>query len=189
MAEIAGRAGVNPRRGGSTSSTTVATAAELVTLHNSLCPQVSMYVDCSNIRVVTGYYDTTWAGFSHPADGYVEYNTKYLGISSASWSNVISHEIGGHMDTWAELVSKVGTARAWTDYYDIDTYAQPYFETKLGVSLTKSAAKEVYLDCQGAVRNGYIGGYLYNYYGRTSLAAQQDACKGYRTVFDQAISS
>ena len=181
--------GGKPTKGGSGSTSNITSESELRDLHATLCPQVSQYTDCSTLRVVIGYYDTAWVGSSHPADNYVEYNSKYLNRPVSSWSVTIAHEVGGHIDTWNELVSKVGLSRAWTDYYDIDTYAEPFFETKLGTDLSSSRAKEVYLDCQGAVRNGYMGDYLRGYYGKTTLSAQQDTCKSYRTIFDQAIAS
>lgn len=183
--------GGKPREGTttvSTSTSTITSISDLLALHTTLCPKVTTATNCSTLRVETpNRTDVTWTGYAHPAEGYVEYNTRYLGTYSASsWSNVIAHEVGGHMDTWNELVAKVGPSKAWTDYYDIDKLAEPFFEPRLGIDLTPQIAKEVYLDCQGTVRNGYIGAYLYNR-GKRTLTEQQTVCSGYRTIFDQAV--
>lgn len=182
--------GGKPAKGGTTTTAILATQDELLALHNATCPNVAQYADCAALVVRFVNVNASWAGYAHPAENYIEYNTQFLGkASNAWWTNTISHEVGGHVDTWAELVSKVGTTKAWSDYYDIDKYAEPFFETKLGVDLTPQAAKEMYLDCQGAVRNGYLGGYLYGVYGKQALSDQQTVCKGYRAVFDQAVAS
>ena len=89
-------------------------------------------------------------------------------MPSADWAQTVSHEIGGHHDAWNELVAKVGTAQAWTDYYDLDYFGKLWAEGRYKAvegtarTFTLSEGKELYLDCVGPVAHGYPGNYLSN---------------------------
>ena len=42
----------------------------------------------------------------------------------------MAHEVGGHHDAWNEIVAKVGTGQAWTDYYDLDYFGEKWAEAR-----------------------------------------------------------
>ncbi len=58
----------------------------------------------------------------------MRYNAYYV-LSDATWAQTVSHELGGHHDAWHELVAKVGASQAWTDYYDLDYFAERWATT------------------------------------------------------------
>lgn len=105
-----------------------------------------------------------YAGYSYPAQGRVEYNSYYVGrVSQSQWETIVAHEVGGHIDTWNEIVASVGVSQAWTDYYDINIFAQEWLAQK-GYAFSSGLSKELWLDCAGPVSHGYTGNYL-TYYG------------------------
>jgi hypothetical protein len=188
------KGGGKPPKGGTTSTSTLTGASAVAAAYADVCPKVARYTDCAAVtRNITDFGGTGWVGYAHPADEAVDFNTYYT-YSQASWSNVVAHEVGGHVDAWNELVAKVGAAQAWTDYYQLDTYAQPWVTARWSAtqgstrSFSTSQAKEAYLDCRGAVAHGYRGDYLYTW-GIAAGTAQQTFCTGYTTVMDQALAN
>lgn len=169
------------------------TSTDIRGIHNDTCPTVTQYATCSSITVtVAAFGFTGWTAQSGPAAGTVDYNSTYT-LSAASWAQTVAHEVGGHHDAWAELVTKVGTSQAWTDWGDLGRFGEPWAEsrfTALGQprDLTTHEGKEIYLDCAGPVTHGYPGNYLTNR-GVTIMADQRTFCQGHDTVMHQAVTS
>ena len=146
--------------------------------HNEVCPQVSEYTNCSTLRVeIANYGATGWNGSASPANGLVRYNTYY---ANSNWAQVVSHEVGGHVDAWNEIVAKVGVSQAWVDYYDLDHFAVQWLYGHTGTTYSTTRAKEMYLDCAGPVAHGYWG----NYVG--SLASK--VCPDHESVMQMALT-
>ena len=163
-------------RGKKTSPTVTKSVLQI---HNEVCPQVVEYTNCSSLTVVIDNFGATgWNGSAHPSSGTVRYNTYY---SNSNWAQVVSHEVGGHIDAWNEIVAKVGVSQAWTDYYDLDKYAVQWLYRHTGTTYGTTRAKEMYLDCAGPVEHGYWG----NYVG--SLASK--VCPDHEVVMQQALTS
>ena len=165
----------------------------ILEIHHRTCPEVVEYTDCAAVTVeVADFGATGWTGSSGPAAGVVRYNSYYV-LSDASWAQTVSHELGGHHDAWHELVAKVGVTQAWTDYYDLDYFAERWAEarwvTVTGTrrDLTMQTAKEVYLDCAGPVSHGYRGNYLSNR-GVATTTRQAAFCRGHQKVMADAIA-
>jgi hypothetical protein len=159
-------------------------------VHDDTCPRVVQYLTCSSLSVtIFGYGLTGWTASSGPAKGTVEYNSSYT-LSASSWAQTAAHEVGGHHDAWAELVTKVGVDQAWMDYYDLDTFGEPWAESRFAAlgkprDLTSHEGKEVYLDCAGPVAHGYSGNYLTN--RGIPFADQPAFCVGHESVMTKAL--
>ncbi len=189
-----GSGGGGKPRSSSLTTSTLTGASAVAAAYADVCPQVVGYTDCAAVtRDIEDFGGTGWVGYAHPANETVQFNTYYT-YSQSSWNNVVAHEVGGHVDAWNELVSKVGTSQAWTDYYELDTFAQPWVTARwaatMGTSKTfsTSMAKEAYLDCRGPVSHGYRGDYLY-IWGIAAGTPQKTFCTGYTTVMDQALAN
>lgn len=189
-----GKGGGKPGKGSTSTSTTLTGASAVQAAYDDVCPKVAAYTSCASLdATIADFGATGWVGSAHPAAGAVDFNIHYT-YSQASWNNVVAHEVGGHIDAWNELVAKVGTTQAWTDYYEIDTFAQPWITKRWSAtmgtskSFTTSQAKEGWLDCRGPVAHGYRGDYLYTW-GISAGTAQQNFCRGYADVMTQAISN
>jgi hypothetical protein len=176
-----------------TTATTALTAAQVRSVHDTVCPTVAEYTPCSGLSVtVSNFGATGWTGTSGPADKTVSYNT-YSALPASDWSAVVAHEVGGHHDAWNEIVAKVGTSQAWTDYYDLDYFGEKWAEARYQAlkgtarDFTLSEGKEVYLDCAGPVAHGYTGYYLS---GRGFSAGTQQVtfCQGASTVMSDALT-
>jgi hypothetical protein len=136
-----------------------AQSVDIKAIHDRVCPRVVEYVDCTKIAVqVADFGATGWNGYSGPAAGTVQYNTHYP-LSAYDWERIVSHEMGGHHDSWAE-VSARGT-NPWVDYYDLDTHAVEWLAGH-GYTFDKTLSKELYSDCAGPVAHGYPGVYMQN---------------------------
>lgn len=156
-------------------------AAQIERLNDRVCRRVTEYTDCKDVTVFVGDYgSTSWAARSHPSTNTVWYNT-YYDLSKTALENLIAHEVGGHLDTWNEIVAKVGVNQAWTDYYDIDYYAQVWLQDH-GYLVDNTVAKELWLDCAGPTVHGYTGYYLLQWNIMPSV------CDDHRRVLDSAIS-
>ena len=171
---------------------TNSTAVEIRAVHDSTCPAVSEYLTCSSLTVTVAAFGLTgWTARSGPAAGTVDYNSTYT-LSAASWAQTVSHEVGGHHDAWHELVAKVGAARAWTDYYDLDRYGETWAEGRFAAfdkprDLSTFEGKEIYLDCAGPVTHGYPGNYLTN--RGIPVSDQPRFCQGHESVMASAVTS
>lgn len=183
----AGKGGKGP------SSTTTTTTASPKSVHDSVCDPVSEYVTCSGIAVtVSNFGATGWTASSGPANGTVSYNSYYT-LSSSSWAQTVSHEIGGHHDAWREIVAKVGSTQAWTDYYDLDYFGERWAEARYKAlkgtvrDYTLAEGKEGYLDCVGPVAHGYPGNYL-SRWGFSAGTAQAQFCTGAGQVMTDALT-
>ena len=191
-----GNKGGKPGTGSTTTTTTTTTtptASGIKSIHDSVCPAVSDYVPCAELAVtVSNLGATGWTASSGPANGTTSYNSYYT-LSSSSWAQTVSHEVGGHHDAWRELVAKVGTGQAWTDYYDLDYFGEIWAEARYKAvkgtvrDFTRSEGKELYLDCVGPVRHGYPGNYLTNR-GIASGDPQRTFCSGADTVMSDALT-
>lgn len=148
-------------------------------IHNEHCPLVSEYTQCSSLNVeVANFGATGWIGSAKPSEGLVRYNTYY---STSNWGKIVAHEVGGHIDTWNEIVAKVGVNQAWTDYYDLNHTAQRFFASK-GYSFTSDRAKEVWFDCAGPIKHGYgTGGY--------TNGIPESVCNGHEIALQQALDT
>ena len=168
-------------------------SATILEIHQRTCPTVVEYTDCATVTVeVADFGATGWTGSSGPAAGIVRYNSSFR-LSDASWAQTVSHEMGGHHDAWRELVAKVGVSQAWTDYYDLDYFAEAWAEARwviiTGVrwDVTRQTAKEVFLDCSGPVAHGFRGNYL-SLRGVTTSIQQAAFCRGHQKVMADAIA-
>ncbi len=186
--------GGKPSKGSTTTSSTLTGAAAARAAYDDVCPKVAAYTACGALdATIDDFGATGWVGSSHPAASSLDINTHYS-YTQAGFSNVVAHEVGGHIDAWNEIVARVGTAQAWTDYYELDTFAQPWITKRwaatMGTSKTfsTSQAKEGWLDCRGPVAHGYRGDYLYMW-GISAGSAQQRFCTGYGEVMTQALSN
>jgi hypothetical protein len=159
-------------------------------VHDDTCPKVVQYLTCGSLTVTVQAFGLTgWTASSGPAKGTVEYNSSYT-LSASSWAQTAAHEVGGHHDAWAELVAKVGVDQAWTDYYDLNTFGEPWAESRFAAlgkprDLTSHEGKEIYLDCAGPVLHGYSGNYLTN--RGIAMTDQPRFCQGHETVMAQAL--
>ena len=176
-----------------TTTTTALSASAIKSVHDSVCQAVAEYTSCAGLSITVADAGATgWTANSSPGNRTTSYNS-YYAMSSANWAQTVSHEIGGHHDAWNELVAKVGTAQAWTDYYDLDYFgklwAEGRYKAVVGTArtFTLSEGKELYLDCVGPVAHGYPGNYLTNR-GVTGTTAQTTFCQGAATVMSDAIS-
>lgn len=188
-----GGKGGKPGSGSTTTTTTTTTASGIKSIHDTTCDAVSEYVPCTGLSVtVSNFGATGWTASSGPANGTVSYNS-YYSLSSASWAQTVSHEVGGHHDAWREIVAKVGSSQAWTDYYDLDYFGELWAEARYkavkGTSrdFTRNEGKELYLDCVGPVAHGYSGNYLTNR-GISSGDPQRTFCSGADTVMNDALT-
>ncbi len=187
-----GKGGGKPPKGSTTTTTTGTSAIQAA--HADVCPRVSEYTSCSALTVtIKDFGNVGWAGWAHPANDAIDYNS-YFNVSQAAWSNVVAHEVGGHLDVWNEIVARVGTAQAWTDYYDLDAFAVPWAAARWtatkGTTRTFSTgeAKEAFIDCAGPVAHAYQANYLYSW-GLTTATQQQTFCKGYSNVLEDALTT
>lgn len=178
---------------GSTTTTTTPTASGIKSIHDSVCVTVSDYVPCAGLTVtVSDFGATGWTASSGPANGTTSYNSYYT-LSSSSWAQTVSHEVGGHHDAWREIVAKVGTTQAWTDYYDLDYFGEVWAEARYKAvkgtarDFSRTEGKELYLDCVGPVAHGYPGNYLTNR-GIASGDPQRTFCSGADTVMSDALT-
>lgn len=189
VADAARGGGKGSGKGPKTTSLTGTAAIQYA--HDTVCPKVVEYAECSTISVNIAYFDASWAGWSHPADNAIDYNSRF-DASVDAWSNVVAHEVGGHIDVWQEIVAKVGVTQAWTDYYDIDVFAQPWaaaqWQSVTGNTraFTSSDAKEAFIDCAGPNAHGYQANYLYSW-GLYSSESRNLFCAGYEQVLDRAL--
>ena len=188
-----GKGGGKPPKGTTTTTATTGTSA-IQAAHTDVCPRVSEYTSCATLSVtIKDFGNVGWAGYAHPANHAIDYNS-YFNATQAAWSNVVAHEVGGHLDAWNEIVARVGTTQAWTDYYDIDAFAVPWatarWSATKGTARTFSTgeAKEAYLDCAGPVSHGYQGNYLYMW-GLGTATQQQTFCKGHSNVLEDALTT
>lgn len=189
-----GNGGKGPKGGTTTTSTTSLTGSSAIQAAQAdVCPKVAEYTSCSALGVtISNFGSTGWAGYSHPANDAVDYNTYYT-VSQAQWANIVAHEVGGHIDAWNEIVAKVGVTQAWTDYYDLDYFGAQWATARWtavkGTSRTFSTGegKEAYLDCAGPVAHGYQGNYLYSW-GMTTASSQQSFCQGSAGVMTDALT-
>ncbi|NHA67395.1 hypothetical protein [Phycicoccus flavus] len=179
----------------SSTTTTLTGPAAIQAAHDATCRVVVEYTSCASLTVkIADFGNTGWAAQSSPATGTVTYNSYYKTATQADWSHVVAHEVGGHVDTWNEIVAKVGVTQAWTDYYDVDRFAQGWATTSWGTlstgarSFSTSDAKEAFLDCVGPVAHGYRGNYLYTW-GLTTSTQQKRFCTGVDTVLSAALTS
>ncbi len=187
-----GKGGGKPPK--SSTSTSLSGASAVQAAYADVCPTVAAYTSCSALSVtIDNFGGTGWTGYAHPANGAVDFNT-YYSYSQSSWNNVVAHEVGGHIDAWNEIVATVGVTQAWTDYYELDTVAQPWVAARWQAtqgtsrSFTTSQAKEAYLDCRGPVSHGYRGDYLY-VWGIPAGSAQRTFCTGYADVMAKALAN
>ena len=192
------QAGKTPKGkpGSTTVTTTVSTTTTATTIANAqaaTCATVADYTSCAALTVTIANQGATgYAGNSSPATSAITYNSYYAG-TQADWSNVVAHEVGGHIDAWNELVAKVGTTQAWTDYYDLDYFgalwAAGQWKAVKGTSrtFTQSEGKEAYLDCAGPVAHGFQGNYLYQW-GFTTATVQKSFCTGSSAVLTNALT-
>lgn len=176
-----------------TTTTTALSASGIKSVHDTVCPAVVEYTPCSALSVtVANYGQTGWSASSGPANGTVQYNS-YYAMSSASWAQTVSHEVGGHHDAWREIVAKAGETQAWTDYYDLDYFGELWAEARYKAvkgttrDFTRSEGKETYLDCAGPVAHGYTGNYI-SRWGVSGLDAQKVFCQGAATVMSDALT-
>lgn len=189
-----GKGGGKPPKNTTTTTTTTTTGTSAIqAAHTDVCPKVSEYTSCGALAVtIKDFGNVGWAGYAHPANGSIDYNS-YFNASQSAWSNVVAHEVGGHLDTWNEIVARVGATQAWTDYYDIDAFAVPWATARWSAvkgtsrSFSTGDAKEAYLDCAGPVTHGYQGNYLYTW-GLSTTAQQQSFCTGHKNVLEQALT-
>jgi len=157
-------------------------AAQIERVHDRLCRKVVEYTDCKSLTVtVSDFGPTGWIATSQPYTGIVNYNSHYK-YTKDIWESVVAHEVGGHHDTWNEIVARVGYNQAWTDYYELDHYAQLWLAGH-GYSFDQSLAKELWLDCAGPVDHGYTGLYM------QTRQVMPSVCSDYRTALELAISN
>ena len=176
-----------------TVTTTVSTSTTIANAQAATCGTVADYTSCAALQVtITNQGATGYAGNSSPATSAITYNSYYAG-TQADWSNVVAHEVGGHIDAWNELVAKVGTSQAWTDYYDLDYFGKLWAEGQWKAvkgtvrTFTLSEGKEAYLDCAGPVAHGFQGNYLYQW-GFTTATVQKSFCTGSSAVMTNALT-
>lgn len=169
---------------------TLTGAALVKSVHDSLCPVVMDYPSCLTMTVtIADSGPTGYTGSSGPANNTVEYNTYYT-LSEQGWRNVVAHEVGGHVDTWNELVARAGVSQAWIDYYDINQAAKPWMEKRwfdtFGTErvFTTGESKEMWLDCAGPVKYGYRGAYLYN----RGIVDQAAFCRDHASVLESVLT-
>ena len=188
--------GGKPKPGGTVTTTTTTTtalsASGIKSVHDSICPTVEEYTNCSALSATASNYGQTgWTASSGPANGTVQYNA-YYAMGSAQWAQTVSHEVGGHHDAWNEIVYKVGLTKAWTDYYDLDYFGELWAEARYKATkgtvrdFTRSEGKETYLDCVGPVAHKYTGNYL-SMWG-ISATLQPTFCLGADTVMSDALT-
>ena len=176
-------------------TTTPTTTVNISEVHAATCSKVMEYTSCGSMNVsITNAGATGWIGSASPANNAVTYNSYYSSSSAATWANVVSHEAGGHVDAWNEIVAKVGTTQAWTDYYDLDYFGEAWAEGRYKAlkgttrDFTRTEGKETYLDCAGPVAHGYVGHYL-TMWGFSGLTAQQGFCaSGTAQVMSDALT-
>lgn len=188
-----GKGGGKPPKDSTPTAPSTTGASAIQAAQEDVCPKVSDHTSCAALTVtIKDFGNVGWAGQAHPANQSVDYNT-YFTASQSAWSNVVAHEVGGHVDTWNEIVARVGVTQAWTDYYDIDAFAVPWATARWsavkGTSRAFSTweAKEAYLDCAGPVAHGYQGNYLYTW-GLSTSSQQQSFCTGASTVLEDALT-
>ena len=188
-----GKGGGKPPKGSTTTTTTTTGASAVQAAHADVCPKVSEYTSCGALTVtIKDFGNVGWAGWAHPANSAIDYNT-YFNASQSAWSNVVAHEVGGHLDAWNEIVARVGVTQAWTDYYDLDAFAVPWATARWTAtkgttrSFSTGDAKEAYLDCAGPVQHGYQGNYLFMW-GLGTTSQQQTFCKGHANVLEDALT-
>ena len=176
-----------------TTTSTYLTASGIRSVHDTVCPTVAEYTKCANLTVtVSDQGSTGYTATSAPASGSVSYNSS-VPQTSAGWSRTVSHEVGGHHDAWNELVAKVGTTQAWTDYYDLDYFGELWAEARYKAvkgttkDVSRSQGKEVWLDCVGPNAHGYPGNYLSGL-GLAEGSEQTTFCQGASTVMSDAIT-
>ena len=190
----AAKGGKGGKPGGTTTTTTTTavSASSIKPIHDSVCPSVAEYAPCSSLSVTVANYGAGWLASSGPANGTIQYNS-YYSMTSAKWSQTVSHEVGGHHDAWREIVAKVGASQAWTDYYDLDYFGEMWAEARYKAlkgttrDFTRTEGKEGYLDCVGPVAHGYSGNYLTNW-GFPAGSAQQSFCQGASTVMSDSLT-
>ena len=177
----------------STVTATVSTATTIANAQAATCASVADYTSCAALKVtIVNQGATGYTGNASPATSSITYNSYYTG-SQADWANVVAHEVGGHVDAWNEIVAKVGTTQAWTDYYDLDyfgkTWAEGQWKAVKGTArtFTQSEGKEAYLDCAGPVAHGFRGNYLYQW-GFATSALQKSFCTGSSAVLTNALT-
>ncbi|WP_392543020.1 hypothetical protein [Oryzobacter telluris] len=192
-----GGPGKPPKGGTSTTipvTPTTTTTVNVADVQSTTCPKVMDYASCGSMNVTVANLGATgFIGNAGPANNAVTYNTYYTGTAT-TWAAVVAHEAGGHVDAWNEIVAKVGTAQAWTDYYDLDYFGELWAEGRYRATkgttrdFTRSEGKETYLDCVGPVAHGYTGNYL-TMWGYSGLAAQQGFCaSGTAQVMSDALT-
>lgn len=195
---MAGKGGGGGGGGGKPAKTTTTAvltgAAAIRAAHDATCPLVVEATVCSSLTVtIVDAGNTGWAAQASPATGTVTYNS-YYAATQDDWALVVAHEVGGHIDAWNEIVAKVGTTQAWTDYYDLDRFASSWAPARWSATtgaaraFTSTDAKEAYLDCAGPVAHGYRANYLF-LWGLTTTAQQQTFCRGADTVMTSALTS
>lgn len=184
-----GKGGGKPPKGG----TALTGAAAIQAAHDQTCPVVAGFTSCASLTVrIVDQGDTGWAATASPATRTITYNSHYT-ATQADWSHVVAHEVGGHVDAWNEIVAAVGVEQAWTDYYDLDHFAQPWAAeswsrtASSARTFSTSDAKEAYLDCRGPVAHGYRGNYLHMW-GLTTSTAQRQFCTGAEAVMTAALT-
>jgi hypothetical protein len=177
-----------------TITTTTTSAAGIKSVHDSVCPTVGEYTPCAGLSVTVAAFGAVgWTASSGPAAGTVEYNSSQS-HSTSTWAAVVAHEVGGHHDAWRELVAKVGTTQAWTDYYDLDYFGEVWAEARYlalkgtARDFTRSEGKETYLDCAGPVDHGARQGFYLSRWGFSAGTAQQTFCQGSATVMTNALT-
>lgn len=193
-----GNGGGGTARGGKPSKISVTALtgpAAVQAAHDATCPKVVEATVCASLAVkIADFGNTGWAGQASPATSSVTYNSYYSTATQDDWSQVVAHEVGGHVDAWNEIVGKVGVSQAWTDYYDLDFFASPWAPAHWGATataprtFTTTEAKEAYLDCAGPVAHGYRGNYLYRW-RLTTTTQQQTFCVGADGVMTSALTS
>jgi hypothetical protein len=179
--------------GSTTVTATTSTTTTIANAQAATCGTVADYTSCTALKVTIANQGATgYAGNSSPATSAITYNSYYAG-TQADWSNVVAHEVGGHIDAWNELVAKVGTTQAWTDYYDLDYFGKLWAEGQWKAvkgtarTFTLSEGKEAYLDCAGPVAHGFQGNYLYQW-GFTTATVQKSFCTGSSAVMTNALT-
>ena len=189
----AAKGGKGGKPGASATTTTTTSTTTVRSIHDTTSPTVAEYTACSSLSVTVSAFGTVgWSGSSGPAAGTVSYNTSY-GLSTSQWAQTVAHEVGGHHDAWREIVAKVGTTQAWTDYYDLDYFgelwAEARYEALKGATrdVSRTLGKEAYLDCVGPVAHGYPGNYLSGL-GFAAGSAQVSFCQGADTVMTNALT-
>ncbi len=165
----------------------------ILAAHAEVCPAVSEHTDCDTLAaIIEDFGDVDWLGQAHAAKNNVAYNTHYTATPD-EWRDIVAHAVGGHIDTWNEIVEQVGEKQAWVDYYDIDEFAVPWAESRWSAvadtsrSFSAEDAKEAFLDCAGPVAHDYWANYL-SLWGLDDVSAQESFCSGYADILEQALT-